>query len=273
MLQGAIFDVDGVLLDSPHFQAWRDSLRELMHGPWAGIASQSQYKPERFTQAMYERVIAGLPRQAGARAALEYFAVPDADQRADRYAEVKQEHITALIAAGRFSVFDDGIRFIIAVKQAGLRIAAASSSENADALMERVSLDPFARSDAAGRSVLHPGLTLLGLLDKDVSGRDFPRGKPDPMIYLAAAQELSIAPADCFVTEDAPSGVLAAKRGGMAAIGVARINDRSELRQAGADLVVSTLDDVSVSALAEGRLEHRRPAERGRPAGDEKMEP
>jgi beta-phosphoglucomutase-like phosphatase (HAD superfamily) len=253
MLQGAIFDVDGVLLDSPHFQAWRDSLSELMRGPWAGIVRQSRYAPERFTEDMYERVIAGKPRPAGALAALEYFAVPDADRRAARYAVVKQEHITSLIAAGKFGIFPDGIRFIIAVKEAGFAVAAASSSENADQLMQRVSLDAFAR----GSSVVRPGLTLFCLLDKDVSGRVFPRGKPDPMIYLAAAQELGIAPAECFVTEDAPSGVLAAKRGGMAAIGVARVRDGSNLLKAGADLVVPTLDDVSVSALAEGRLERR----------------
>ena len=259
MLQGAIFDVDGVLLDSPHFQAWRDALSELMRGPWAGIAGQSQYAPERFTEDMYERVIAGLPRPAGAMAALEHFAVPDAGQRAARYAAVKQEHMTTLIAAGKFGIFADGIRFVIAVKEAGFRVAAASSSENAHLLMQRVSVDRFAHGDS---SVVRPGLTLLGLLDKDVSGRVLPRGKPDPLIYLTAAQELGIAPADCFVTEDAPSGVLAAERGGIAAIGVARLGGERELLNAGADLVVRSLDEVSVRALAEGRLERRpRPAD------------
>jgi beta-phosphoglucomutase len=272
MLQGAIFDVDGVLVDSPHFQAWRDSLGELMRGQWAGIASQSRYAPERFTQDMYERVIAGRPRLAGARAALEYFSVPEADQRAELYAEVKQEHMTRLIAARQFGVFADGIRFVIAVRQAGLRIAAASSSKNADELMGQIAVDAYARGPAPGGSVVGQGQTLLGLFDKDVSGRDFPRGKPDPMIYLAAAQELGIAPGECVVTEDAPSGVLAAKRGGMAAIGVARLHDESELLKAGADLVVPTLDEVSVSALADGRLERRPPADPPAPSGNETID-
>ena len=103
-------------------------------------------------------------------------------------------------------------------------------------------------------------MTLAELFDADISGRDFPRGKPDPAIFLTAAQELGVDPGDCFVVEDATSGVQAAKAGGMAALGVARLDDRDLLVQAGADLVVPTLDDVSVAALGEGRLEERRVA-------------
>ena len=101
------------------------------------------------------------------------------------------------------------------------------------------------------------GLTLLDLLDADVSGRDLPRGKPDPMIFLVAAEELPATPARCFVVEDAAVGVQAAKAGGMAALGVARLGDeqaQQALADAGADLVVRTLDEVSRPALAEGRL-------------------
>ena len=59
--QGAIFDVDGVLVDSPHSRAWRDALRELMDTEWAIIRSRSSYSPDRFTEAVYQQVIAGLP--------------------------------------------------------------------------------------------------------------------------------------------------------------------------------------------------------------------
>jgi len=59
------------------------------------------------------------------------------------------------------------------------------------------------------------------------------------------------------VTEDASAGVQAAKAGGMAAIGVARADDADLLAGADADLVVTTLDDVDTSALAEGRLTAR----------------
>jgi beta-phosphoglucomutase-like phosphatase (HAD superfamily) len=56
------------------------------------------------------------------------------------------------------------------------------------------------------------------------------------------------------VVEDAAVGVQAAKAGGMAALGVARLGDEQALADAGADLVVRTLDEVSRPALAEGRL-------------------
>jgi hypothetical protein len=62
------------------------------------------------------------------------------------------------------------------------------------------------------------------------------------------------------VVEDASSGVQAAKAGGMAALGVARLDDRDLLVGAGADLVVPSLDDVSMPGLALGRLAERRVA-------------
>ena len=80
--QGAIFDVDGVLVDSPHGHAWPEALRELMDTEWAGIRDRTSYSPERFTQAVYQQVVAGRPRLVGARAALEYFGVPDTGRRA-----------------------------------------------------------------------------------------------------------------------------------------------------------------------------------------------
>jgi beta-phosphoglucomutase len=65
--QGAIFDVDGVLVDSPHELAWREAFRMLMEGEWRDIRDQTSYSPERFTQAVYQQVMAGKPRMAGAR--------------------------------------------------------------------------------------------------------------------------------------------------------------------------------------------------------------
>src|SRR5204862_1180795 len=79
--QGAIFDVDGVLVDSPHERAWRDGLRGLMEGPWRDIAPQTTYAPEKFTPQVYQSVMSGKPRMSGARAALDYFEVPGGDPR------------------------------------------------------------------------------------------------------------------------------------------------------------------------------------------------
>jgi beta-phosphoglucomutase len=254
---GAIFDVDGVLVDTPHYAAWREAMSELMDGEWADIRGQTTYSPERFTTDVYQQVIAGRPRLDGARAALEYFGVPDADQRAERYAAVKQDHMTRLITSGQFKAYPDALRFVLAVKAAGIRVAAASSSKNADLIMDHIRLDTFAAGQHLDNPLIRPGLTLLGLLDDDVSGRDLPRGKPDPLIFLTAAGELGAPPGGCFVVEDAGAGVQAAKAGGMAALGVDRVGEPDVLRSAGADLVVTTLDEVSREALAEGRLARR----------------
>jgi beta-phosphoglucomutase-like phosphatase (HAD superfamily) len=65
---------------------------------------------------------------------------------------------------------------------------------------------------------------------------------------------LKVEPALCFVVEDAPAGIQAARAGGMAALGVARLEDAAGLWAAGADLVVTSLDEVAMDALARCRL-------------------
>ena len=57
--RGAIFDVDGVLVDSPHYRAWRDALQELMDTEWTDLRDRTGYSPEKFTEAVYQQVVAG----------------------------------------------------------------------------------------------------------------------------------------------------------------------------------------------------------------------
>ena len=204
--QGAIFDVDGVLVDSPHELAWRESFRMLMEGEWRDVRDQTSYSPERFTPAVYQQVMAGMPRMAGARAAMEHFGVPDVDARVEQYAAGKQEYVVNLIEQGRFMAFPDALRFILAVKHMGIRVAAASSSKNAKLFLTRIRLDTFAAEQRLDYDFIRDGMTLQELFDADISGRDFPKGKPDPTIFLTAAEELAVSPGDCFVVEDATSG-------------------------------------------------------------------
>jgi beta-phosphoglucomutase-like phosphatase (HAD superfamily) len=247
-LRGAIFDVDGVLVDSPHERAWRDTLGVLMQTCWSDIRSGTTYSPDRFTSRVYQDVVAGRPRLSGARAALDYFDVPDSGVRAKVYAERKQQMVVDLIEAGEFSAFPDALRFVRALSERGFRLAAASSSKNAGLILERIRL----ADDPHG-----PGPRLRDLFDVDISGRGFARGKPDPEIFLTAASELGIPGGECFVVEDAVVGIEAARAAGMAALGVARADDADLLVAAGADLVVTTLDDVALDQLAEGGLSSR----------------
>jgi beta-phosphoglucomutase-like phosphatase (HAD superfamily) len=250
----AIFDVDGVLVDSPHEKAWRESLRELMEGEWRDIQDRTTWSPEAFTPHVYQQQISGKPRISGARSALEYFQVPDLDARASEYAGRKQAMVIRLIEAGDFTAYQDALRFIIAAKDAGVRVAAASSSKNATLFLRKIRLDEFIRGEGISSASVRAGQTLLDFFDVDVSGRDFAHGKPHPEMFLTAAQELAIAPEASIVLEDAIAGVEAAKAGGMAVIGIARGHDAGLLAAAGADIVVTTLDEVDRAALADGRL-------------------
>jgi beta-phosphoglucomutase-like phosphatase (HAD superfamily) len=256
--RGAIFDVDGVLVDSPHQKAWRESLRQLMESEWADIRDRTTWSPEAFTPRVYEQCMSGKPRMSGARAALDYFHVPDAGQRVTEYAQRKQQMIERLIEAGDFTAYPDALRFVIAAKDAGVGIADASSSKNATLFLRMIRLDTFAQEQGISSSTLRPGMSLLDYFDADLSGRDFAHGKPDPEIFLTAAHELKVEPRYAMVLEDAAAGVQAAKAGGMAAIGIARADDTELLAGAGADIVVTTLDDVDTAALAEGRLATRK---------------
>jgi beta-phosphoglucomutase len=105
---------------------------------------------------------------------------------------------------------------------------------------------------------------ILGLTETEhffdaiVSMEDTQRGKPDPQVFLVAAGKLGVEPAHCVVLEDAVAGVQAAKAGGMKCIAVSFVGHHPEasLRQAGADLVVKTLEAVSVQTviqLVQGR--------------------
>jgi beta-phosphoglucomutase-like phosphatase (HAD superfamily) len=255
--RGAIFDVDGVLVDSPHEAAWRDAFTELMQRDWADIADQTSWTPGAFTAEVYQQELSGKPRMEGAIAALKHFGVPDPEARVDAYAEHKQNMVVALIEAGRFSAYPDALRFLLAVKDAGIAVAAASSSKNAGLFLRQIRLDEFAEQEGLRYDWLQPGLTLLKAFDVDISGRHFERGKPHPEIFLTAAQELGVEPAAAFVVEDAVSGVQAAKAGNFAALGVARHNDEAILTEAGADIVVTSLDEVDLAGLNEGRLARR----------------
>jgi beta-phosphoglucomutase len=229
-LAAAIFDVDGVLLDSPHERVWREALQ--------GFAD-----PQLLTTEIYQAHVAGKPRLSGALAVLEALGVPDPQQKALAYEDRKQARLEELIHAGDFEAFPDALRFVQAVHALGWPMAVASSSHNANDMMRLVRLET--------------SRTLLDMFSVNVCGRDLPHGKPAPDIFLLAAAELRLPPAACFVVEDAPAGVEAARAGGMMALGVARLHDADLLQAARADLVVTSLDDVAIDMLAEGRLSRR----------------
>ena len=87
---------------------------------WADIAGQTSWSGERFTSKVYQQEMSGKPRMDGALAALEYFEVPDAAERVAAYAEKKQTMVIKLIEAGEFKAYPDALRFVLAVRAAGI---------------------------------------------------------------------------------------------------------------------------------------------------------
>ena len=226
-LRAAIFDVDGVLLASPHERAWREAL--------VGFAD-----PSRFTPELYETQVAGKPRMAGAVAALVALGVGQPERQAVDYAQRKQKRLEELMRDGQIPAFPDALRFVQSIAALGMPMAVASSSKNANGMMKAVKLPS--------------GQSLFDTFSVNVCGWDLPEGKPNPAIFLLAAQGLRIEPEACFVAEDAPAGIKAASAGGMAPLGIARNDDELLLHAAGADLVVTSFDEISIDDLAQGRL-------------------
>jgi beta-phosphoglucomutase-like phosphatase (HAD superfamily) len=253
MRSSIVFDVDGVLVDSPHQRAWTEALSQLAGGNWREIAAGTRYRPDAFDTRTYQQFAAGKPRLSGACAILEHFGFPDSERRAVIYAREKQRRFRELIDDGAFEPFPDALRLVIELRRQDVALAAASSSKNANAMMERIRVDAKPAS-ATGAAELRQTTMLVDCFAANVCGRDVENGKPAPDIFLLAATALAVDPADCVVVEDAPAGVAAAKNGGMKAIGIARLHDEAMLSASGADLVVSSLDDIAVDSLVVGKL-------------------
>ncbi len=234
-LRAAIFDVDGVLVDSPHERAWRETLDSLMAGPWADLADEIGYEPGALTSALYQSAVAGRPRMDGARAGLVAGGLADpADDQVSEYAAAKQTMLVELIERDPPKAFDDAVTLLMGLRAAGLHIATASSSENAGALLSAINLPS--------------GRPIRDVLDAEISGLSGP-GKPDPAIFLEAVRRLGFSPAECFVIEDAPAGIEAARRGGMTCVGIDRGGEGQELRDHGATVVLERLDAMSAPEL------------------------
>jgi beta-phosphoglucomutase len=212
-----IFDLDGVIVDTArfHFLAWRRLARDL------GIA---------FTRADNQR-LKGVSRMRSLDIILDLgdrTASPDqkrewADLKNTYYRGYIEELTPADVLPGVLALCD-------ALETRGTKLAVASASKNAPEVLERIGL--------SGRFAV------------TVDGNDLTRSKPDPEIFLLAAQRLGLAPPRCAVVEDAPAGIAAARAAGMRAIG---IGDPGAL--AGADVVVARPHQLTVERV----LGERRP--------------
>jgi beta-phosphoglucomutase family hydrolase len=207
---GVIFDMDGVLVDSGehHRAAWRALLDEV------GAAVTS---PE------WWRLTIGRPAHEAAALLLGGTL---SSGEAMRLARRKRDFYRHLARQGAAAV-PGATAFVGSVARRGIACAVATSASRHDA-----------------QHVLE-SLGLAGHFRAVVTADDVVRGKPDPEVYLKAAEEIGIAPAACLVFEDAVVGVQAARRAGMRVIGVTTAHSGDELSAAGAERAITNFEGLT----------------------------
>lgn len=215
-IQAVIFDFDGVLVDSEpvHIEAWRQYLEN--HG-------------QTLDEALLDRML-GRRIIDSAELIVETFELPvtpgtAAQQRNELFLKIAPERIYAKAGA---------IELMKELDKRGVRMALATSG-----IREYVELVTV----SAG---------LPDLFDAIVTAEDVEHGKPNPEVFLIAAERLQVAPCHCLVLEDAPNGVMAAASAGMRCFGLPE-TERAAEQMAQADAVLNGLDGV-LGALADHGL-------------------
>ena len=182
-----IFDLDGVITDTArqHLAAWHNLALDL------GVP---------FDPQMGEQ-LKGLSRMDSLELLLSRSRRSFSDAQKQNLAERKNKaYVASLITMSENNLLPGALTALQAVRAGGWGLALASASKNAATVLER--------------------LGIAGLFHHVVDAALITRGKPDPEIFLAAAQALDVAPAACIGIEDAVAGVQAIHSAGMFAVGI-----------------------------------------------------
>lgn len=196
--RGVVFDMDGVLIDSGahHRAAWQALLEEL------GVVPAPDFW----------RTTIGRPAEEAVGLLLGVDLSPF---EARRLAIRKREHYVRLARRGVQPV-RGAPAFVAELRRQAIPCAVATSASHPD----------------VARLLREAGLARR--FDAIVTADDVRLGKPDPEVYERAAAALGLPPAECLAFEDSLVGVVAARRAGMAVIGVTTAHTSDELRAAGA---------------------------------------
>jgi len=212
MAFGCIFDWDGVIADSSaqHIEAWK-------------LVAEKEhliFREELFRQSF------GMKSEQ---------IIPDLFQWTHDNAEVrrldrkKEKIYRELVIANGTGTFPGVREFLTMLKQHGISCIIGSSAPRANVTTAL---------DFLGFSDFFSGI---------VCGEDVTLGKPDPQIFLTAAQRIGLEPHECIVFEDALVGIAAARAGGMKVVAVTATYKRSEL--SAADRIVDRLDELTFAQL------------------------
>lgn len=207
-----LLDMDGVVVDNIqyHREAWKQFCKKYAFA----------FSDELFANFINGRVSKDI---------MEYFfgqALTQAE--IDRYTEEKESIYRALYRP-YLQPTKGLMAFLQALQQQGVRFGLGSSApdENVNFILDGLGIRPY--------------------LDAIVNASMVSKGKPDPEIYLKAADQLEVNPSNCIVIEDALSGIKAGKNAGMKVIGMATTHGREALKQA--DLVVPDFTPLNFSTL------------------------
>lgn len=243
---GFIWDIDGVVIDSPHEEAWRVTA---MKEPWNADGLSSDF---------YFTHVASRPRYEGAHNILELLgiyrrlgATTEQEKRKvlQRYAAEKDALIKDLIDRGEFKLFPDAVALVLKARRAGIIQAAASASKNASKMLKNVPASRVRAELGDDFGVMTGGDTLYSMFEVDSCGV---AGDKEDILRFAAEGLMSVSERKVgrfFVFEDAPSGVQAAKSLGYHAVGILRIGEMKALEEAGADITTEDLGTIDVEDL------------------------
>lgn len=247
--EAALFDMDGVVTRtaSLHAQAWQAAFDETLADlADAGGSSVPPFDPVRDYLAWVD----GRAREAGVRAYLQAREVhlPDGGRAAEdaalvaRIGERKNALFAGLLAEHGVELYDSTLTLLRNLRAQGVRTGVVTASRHGRALLQKA------------------GIAML--FDARVDGMDAARGrlagKPLPETYLRCAELLEVRPSRSVVFEDAVAGVQAARDGGFGlVVGVDRGGNSQALAAAGADLVVTDLEEVDVARLSRALSQRR----------------
>jgi beta-phosphoglucomutase len=209
-----IFDMDGVLVDSyhAHLESWRAMAAE---------------RGRTMTRGQFDATFGRTSREILAT------LWPDLVLSEVEIAalDARKEELFRAILDRAFPPMPGAVALLESLYAAGFALAVGSSGppENVAMVLDRMGCR-----------------RLFGTL---ITGADVTRGKPDPQVFLLAAERLGIAPRRCAVVEDAPPGIAAAKAADMAAVGLASTGRTREILS-NADLVVDALAELSPEGIA-----------------------
>jgi beta-phosphoglucomutase family hydrolase len=232
-----LFDLDGVLTDtaSVHKTAWKHMFDEFLQA-----RDGADYTP--FSQQDYNSFVDGKPRADGTRdfLASRGITLPDGERGDPPTAQTvqglstrKNDLVHEHIESDGVDVFPSSVQYVKDVRAAGLRTAVVSASENTERVLDVVGIADLFDARIDGVVTRRRGLP----------------GKPAPDTYLAGAEAVGVTAAQAAVFEDAVSGVEAGRAGNFGlVVGVDRVDHAAALREHGADVVVTDLAELRVTA-------------------------